>query len=178
MIIRRNAAPSRPATSNGKEEGRKPLTRRVEEMGSSHVAAGIGAGALGSAAGVIMVGQGWVGPKTTAGVLMGSGVATTAAGWYWEADHVMAAGLGLTAAGAFSLTNQFAIDAYEAMEKRAEEKRDKQTKEQAEQDRGRRNAEARDLIEAEAKRQQMRNSRRIVVVDADGEVIEESQAAA
>jgi hypothetical protein len=177
MIIRRNAALSRPIASS-METQRAPLTRRVEGMDGSHVTAGAVAGALGTVAGVVVAGQGWIGPKVTAGILMGAGAATTAAGWYWDADHLMVAGVGITAAGTLSLTNQFAVDAYEAMEKRAEEKREKKGQEQAEQDQKRRNAEARAIIETEAQRQQMRNSRRIVVVDTDGEVIEESQAAA
>ena len=85
------------------------MTERMQDMGGTHVAAGLAAGTLGNALGVMLVGLGWVGPKTTAGVLMGTGAATTAAGYYWEADHVMTAGAGLTAAGTFSLVNQYAV---------------------------------------------------------------------
>jgi hypothetical protein len=192
MIIRRNAALSRPEASSiprnaalsrraASSAERAPLTRRIEGMEASHVAAGALGGTLGSVVGVVSVGKGWIGPKKTAGILMGAGAAATAAGWYWDADHLMAAGVGMTAAGTFSLANQFSVDLYEAMEKRAEEKQERKEKEQADQDRERRLAEARAMIEAEAKakQQNMRNGRRIVVVDAEGEVIEhEEQAAA
>lgn len=123
MIIRRNAAPrSAPVEP---ESERTPITERLQDMGSTHVAASIGAGVAGNALGVLAVGQGWIGPKLTASLIMGGGVATTAAGYYWEADHMMAAGAGLTAAGTFSLVNQYAVDAYEATERRAQEKREK-----------------------------------------------------
>lgn len=70
-------------------------------MGSSHVAAGIGAGTLANAVGVLLVGKGWVGPKLTSALLMGAGAATAAAGWYWDMDHMLAAGTGVAAAGTF-----------------------------------------------------------------------------
>ncbi len=171
VVIRRNAAPRRAEPDAEVEtDGRTPLTERFEEMGGSHAAAAVGAGAVGNVLGVIAVGQGWIGPKLTAGLMMGSGAATTAAGWYWDADHLMAAGAGLTTAGAFSLTNQYAVDAYEAMEKKAEEKREKAAAERAQTEKARRLAEARALLATEAKK--TRNGRRIVVMDDDGEVIE------
>ena len=57
MIIRRNAAPKRArAPSDDQEEReRKALTERMDEMGGSHVAAGVGAGAIGNVLGVIAV---------------------------------------------------------------------------------------------------------------------------
>ena len=168
MIIRRNAAPVRArkaAREEEEESERQALTERLEGMDGSHVAAGIGAGALANVLGVITVGRGWVGPKTTAGILMGTGAVTTAAGWYWERDHMMAAGVGMATAGAFSIANQVAIDAYEAMEKRAEERRAKQEAEKE----AKRLAEARALLE---KHNQTRNARRFVVLDQDGEVID------
>ena len=126
---RRNAAPkrqsgSRSSNSSKDDESRRAMTERVQDMGGSHVAAGLAAGTLGNVLGVMVVGLGWVGPKTTAGVLMGTGVATTAAGYYLEADHVMTAGAGLTAAGTFSLVNQYAVGAYEALEKKAKDKKE------------------------------------------------------
>ena len=90
---------------------------------------------------------------------------TTAAGWYWERDHMMAAGVGMATAGAFSIANQVAIDTYEAMEKRAEERRAKQEAEQE----AKRLAEARALLD---KHNQTRNARRFVVLDQDGDVID------
>ena len=163
MIIRRNAAPVR-RTRDDEAAERRPLTTRIDEMGGSHVAAGVGFGALGNVMGVVAVGQGWIGPKTTAATLMGVGTAATAAGWYTERDHLMAAGIGLTAAGAFSISNQLAVDAYEAMEKRAEEKRAKKEAARAEEERAKRLAEARALLEKEEK-EKPRNARRVVVVN-------------
>ena len=167
MIIRRNAAPvrSRTVVKQEEESEREALTHRIEGMDGSHVAAGIGAGALANVLGVITVGRGWIGPKTTAGLLMGAGALTTAAGYYWERDHMMAAGVGVATAGAFSIANQVAIDAYEAMEKRADEKRAKQEAEKE----AKRLAEARALLD---KHNQTRNARRFVVLDQDGDVID------
>ena len=165
MIIRRNAAPARARPAPVAEEPeRTALSERIESMDGSHVAAGVGVGALANVLGVITVGRGWVGPKTTAGLLMGAGALTTAAGYYWERDHMMAAGVGVATAGAFSIANQVAIDAYEAMEKRADEKRAKQEAEKE----AKRLAEARALLE---RHNQTRNARRLVVLDQDGEVI-------
>lgn len=174
MIIRRNAAPKRArAPSDDQEEReRKALTERMDEMGGSHVAAGVGAGAIGNVLGVIAVGKGWVSPKWTAGLLMGSGAATMAAGWYWEWDHVMAVGAGMTTAGAFSITNQLAVDAYEAMETKAAEKRKKREEEEAEKERLKRLADARELLEAEAEKKKTRNARRIVILDGNGEPLD------
>ena len=165
MIIRRNAAPARARPAPVAEEPeRTALSERIESMDGSHVAAGVGIGALANVLGVITVGRGWIGPKTTAGLLMGAGALTTAAGYYWERDHMMAAGVGVATAGAFSIANQVAIDAYEAMEKRADEKRAKQEAEKE----AKRLAEARALLE---RHNQTRNARRLVVLDQDGEVI-------
>ena len=113
------------------------------------------------------VGQGWLGPKTSAGILIGAGVATIGAGWYWEWDHMMSMGAGLTAAGTFSLANQLSVDGYRAMEKRAQEKRAKAEAEKEEKEHQKRVADARALIQAEEKKK--RNARRIVLVDQDDE---------
>jgi hypothetical protein len=166
MIIRRNAAPrASPARSNPPKLATLPeptLSDRIHEMGGSHVAVGVGAGALGNVLGVLAVGKGWIGPKATAGIIMGTGAATTAAGYYWDADHLMTAGVGLTAAGGFSLANQLAVDAYEAAEKKAEEKREAEEKEAREN----RLAEARKLIQAENQRKEARNGPRLIVVQS------------
>ena len=80
--IIRNAAPARAAPRSApteEEPERTALTTRVDDMGASHVGAGIGAGVLGNAVSVLLVGQGWVGPKLTAGLLVGTGAAATAA---------------------------------------------------------------------------------------------------
>ncbi len=87
----------------------------------------------------------------------------------------MAAGVGLTTAGAFSMTNQIAVDAYEAMQKKAKEKREKAEAAQAEKDKAERLAEARALLEAEGNKP--RNGRRIVVMDEDDTIIEFPEAA-
>ncbi len=151
------------------------MTTRVDDMSGSHVASGIGAGTLANAVGVLMVGKGWIGPKLTAGLLMGTGVATAAAGWYWEMDHMMAAGAGVATAGTFSMTNQLAVDAYMAMEERAAEKRKKAAAEEESKEREKRLADARALL-AEEKKKQQRNGRRIVVLDQNGDPIHEYSA--
>lgn len=150
------------------ESERTPIQERVQEMGGVHVAAGVGAGALGNMLGVLAVGKGWLGPKTTASILVGSGAAAATAGYFWESDHLMAAGAGLAAAGTFSLSNQYAIDAYESVEERAKEKREERER----KDMQKRLAEARLLIEAEKKEQIRRNgARHVVVLDAQGNEI-------
>ena len=69
MIIRRNAAPARARPAPVAEEPeRTALSERIESMDGSHVAAGLGIGALANVLGVITVGRGWIGPKTTAGL--------------------------------------------------------------------------------------------------------------
>lgn len=156
---------TRAAAQRDREEARTPLAERVESMGASHVAVSIGSGVAWSALGVVAVGQGWVGPKLTAGLMMGSGTAATAAGWYWEMDHLMAGGAGLTAAGAFSMANQLAVDAYERMEERAEKlAKEKEAKEKKKID-AKKLVEARALIAAADKQ---RNARRITLVSDDG----------
>lgn len=174
---RRNAAPATSTATalatiepSEPEAERQALTSRVDEMGGSHMSACVAAGVVGNALGVIMAGQGWVPPKLIATLMLGAGAATTGAGWYWEMDHMMAAGAGLTAAGAFSLTNQFAVDAYEAIEKRAEEKRAEREAKNAEAERAKRLAEARALLEAE--KPKPRNARQFVILDDDGEPLD------
>lgn len=171
---RRNAAPvpatTRPvvdAVDTSAEDERRAFTERMDEMGGSHMGACVAAGALGNALGVVMVGQGWIPPKLIATLMIGAGAATTGAGWYWDMDHMMAAGAGVTAAGAFSMANQVAVDAYEAMEKRADEKRAEREAKQAAADEAKRLAEARALLEAEKNR--TRNGRRFVLVDENGD---------
>lgn len=167
MVIRRNAVPARTRqTSKSEEESeRTALTERVEGMDGTHVAAVIGAGTLANVLAVIAVGRGWIGPKVIAGLCIGAGAATTAGGWYWERDHMMAAGVGMAAAGAFSIANQVSIDAYESMEKRAEEKK---AKKEAEAE-AKRLADARALLE---QHKQTRNAHRLVVLDQDGDIID------
>ena len=181
---RRNAAPAAPAASPPKirnaqatteaevpdqdqpESERPTIKERVEEMDGSHVAVGVGAGALGNMLGVLVVGKGWVGPKTAAGLLVGTGALTTAAGYLWEADHVMVAGAGLATAGTFSLANQYAIDAYESLELRAKKKRQEQEQKELQK----RLAEARVIVEADRKQQAVRNAGpRLMVVDVRGD---------
>lgn len=169
---RRNAAPKAPTSStvgSDSDDERRALTVRVDEMGGSHVGACVAAGAIGNAFGVICVGQGWIPPKLIATLMLGAGALTTGAGWYWELDHMMAAGAGVSAAGAFSLANQVSVDAYEAMEKRAAEKRAEREAKQAEADEAKRLAEARALLEAE--KQKTRNNRRFVIIE-DGEELD------
>lgn len=166
---RRNAAPvpaTQPVVSTNAEDERRAFTERMDEMGGSHVGACVAAGALGNALGVVVVGQGWIPPKLIATLMIGAGAVTTGAGWYWDMDHMMAAGAGVTAAGAFSMANQVAVDTYEAMEKRAEEKRTERAAKQAAADEAKRLAEARALLEAENNK--TRNCRRFVVVDENG----------
>ncbi len=166
-IIIRNARHA-PAVVDDDDE-RNAFGDRLEEMGGSHVAAGVGAGTLGTALGVTLVGKGWIGPKLTAGLLAGTGLAASAAGYYWDADHLMAAGAGLAAAGTFSLANQYAIDTYEALEKKAKEKRKKTAEAVAEKEERDRVEAARETLAEDGKR---RNGRRLVIVDSDGTMTE------
>ena len=161
VVIRRNAAPR--ARKSDKSDERIPLKERVQDMDGSHVAAGIGAGALGNILGVLVVGQGWLGPKLTAGLLLGGGAAATAAGYYWEADHLMAAGAGLAAAGTFSLTNQYAVNAYETLEARAREKQAKREKEANQK----RLAETKAVIQAATKKAARNASPHLVIVPSE-----------
>lgn len=177
VILRRNAAPtrarSRPKDEPDEEENeRRPLTERMEDMGPSHVVAAVAGGSLANVAGVVATAQGWIGPKWAAGSLMGGGLTTAAAGWYWDSDHAMATGAGIAAAGAFSIVNQLAVDAYEAMEKKAQEKRARKKVEEEKKEREQRLAEARTLLDEEAKKKGTRNARRIVVLDQEGEPID------
>lgn len=179
VILRRNAAPSRArapdkaeALAKADDDARTPIVERIEDMGGSHVAAAVIGGSIGNVVGVIAAAQGWIGPKWAAGVLMGGGLSAMAAGWYWEKDHVMATGAGVTAAGAFSMVNQVAVDAYEAVERKAEEKRARKEAEEAEKERKKRLDDARALLEDEAKKKATRNARRIVILDRDGEPID------
>jgi hypothetical protein len=176
MIIRRNAAPRhieppRPRAEPKDEE--QPLfcvTRSQAVLGASMTA---GATLLG----VVAAGKGWLDPKTAGGLLLGTGIAAAAAGLVWEVKPMTAAGGALMTAGGLSLVNQLGVYGFEKYEERLEAKREQK----AEEDRTKRLADARAMIEAEAKakQQNMRNGRRIVVVDAEGEVIEhEEQAAA
>lgn len=163
-VPRRNAAPRRQPASPAPEarDERTPMKERLQSMDGSHAAAGLAAGAIGNTIGVLLVGQGWASPKATAGVLIGTGGAATAAGYWWEADHLMAAGAGLATAGTFSLANQYAVDAYESLEKRARDKKEALEKEQREKLLT--EAEAR----AEAKQATQRNGApRLTIVHTD-----------
>lgn len=135
------------------DEDEQTMGERFDGMGGSHVAAMFGAGTAATALGVTMVGQGWIGPKLTAGLLTGSGLLASLAGYYWDSDHVMAAGVGMTTAGGFSLANQFAVDAYEAIERKAAEKR--QEKEEAEASGGQRNGRRLVLLEPDGTRTEL-----------------------
>ena len=174
MVIRRNAAP-RPAIARKARSERKAMAKRMQSMDASHVAVGVGAGAVGSIAGVVVVGQGWLSPKATAGVITGTGVATTTAGYLMESDHVMVAGAGLTAAGVFSLANQYAIEAYEGMEKRAEDKKEEaKAKELAEGKQGQTSSQNSQNGQADKPKQaaHLRNGRRLIVIDGDGNPVD------
>ena len=69
------------------------------------------------------------------------------------------------------MTNQVSVDAYEAMEKRAEEKRARKEAEESAKEREKRLADARALLEAE-KQQKTRNARRFVILDENGESLD------
>lgn len=127
--IRNNARPS-PTKDEQSEKERRKLSERMREMDASHALIATAAGTIGNALSVLLVGLGWASPKATAGVLMGTGAATAAAGYYWEADHAMVAGAGLTTAGTWSLAQQYAVDAYEAIENRLEDKKAKDDQKQ------------------------------------------------
>ena len=142
------------------------MAERIDNMGTSHVVAAATAGAISSALAVAAVGQGWVGPKTSAGILLGAGAATTAYGWHAEHDHVMMAGAGVTAAGAVSLANQLAIDGYESIQKRAAKKKAEKKAEDEAKDKAERLADARALLAEEEKKQP--NAQRIVILNEDG----------
>jgi hypothetical protein len=140
------------------------IAERVNDIGGTHVATGAGVGIIGQALAVVATGKGWIGPKVTAVTLLGTGGATTAAGLYFEKGHLTAAGVGLTAAGALSLTNQLAVDAYESIERRADEKRKKAEEERVAGEHAKKLDEARALLEAEKKH---RNARRIEIIEPD-----------
>ena len=144
---------------------RTPLTERIDNMDASHVAVGVGAGFVGTALGVLASGKGWARPKVVSGVLMATGATTTAAGWHWEMDRMMCAGVGLTAAGAFSLSTQLAVDGYKSMEKRAAKRKAEKKAENAEKDRLKKLADARALLAAEEKKR--RNAKYIDIVTPD-----------
>jgi hypothetical protein len=167
MIVRPTAAPARksastPAPSKASQETdndeRTPLAERVASMGASHITTAAGAGVVSTAASVFAVGKGWASPKLASGLVAGTGAATTAAGYHWEWDHVMAAGVGMTASGGVMLSGQYAVDLYQGMEKRAAEKR---AKNEAEKESGKEGGSgAKDRDKADNGR---RNARRIVI---------------
>lgn len=186
MIVKNNntkpATKSKPkpqtkpkGNSAGVEEERAPILERVSNMGGSHVAAVAASGVVCNALGVLSIGKGWTGPKTTAGLMMGAGAVATGSGWYWDMDHVMAMGVGATAAGAFSMANILAVDTYDAMEKRAAEKRKKLQTEEEAKDKQKRLVEARALIAAENKKH--RNARRITIANTQEDDESSTQAA-
>ncbi|MCG8423964.1 MAG: hypothetical protein MJE77_39230 [Proteobacteria bacterium] len=129
VTIRRNANPD-DSSSDDQNQSRPSIGERLQEMDGSHVGAGVAAGAVGNALGVLMVGMGWLGPKVTAGILLSTGATATTAGYLLERNHLMAAGTGLAAAGTFSLINQYAVDAYEALEERDKRKKQEREKEE------------------------------------------------
>lgn len=168
MIIRRNAPPKPPAAPP--EE-----PTRLERMDGWHVASGAAGAVLGQTAGVVMVGQGWLGPKLTSSLILGAGLSVAAAGYYWEIDHLMSGGAGMATAGALALTNHLAVESYLRLEERADKKRlAKEAEAEAEEAR-KRLIEARALLESEEERKKKkpRNARRIVVLDHTGQPIED-----
>ena len=82
----------------------------------AHVAAGIGAGIVSRALGVLAVGKGWIGPKLTAGLMAGGGLAAIGAGLASQSVWMTAAGAGLAASGILSFVTQAAIGLYEAID--------------------------------------------------------------
>ena len=170
LVIRNNSKPTRaaalapaPAEQSDDNDERAPILERIGDMGGTHLLAGIGGGVCGQAIALATVSNATLGPKTAAGVVMGAGGLTTGTGWYLDMDHVMAAGIGMTAAGTLALTNQLAADAYESIEKRAEDKRKKKDAEESDKRHAKALAEARALIEAEDKKH--RNARYIEIRD-------------
>ena len=88
---------------------------RMNELTIAHAAAGIGAGALGRVLGVLAVGRGVIGPKLAAGLMVGGGVAATAAGLSWGSGLLAGAGLGLAASGVMAAVTHAAVAVYEAI---------------------------------------------------------------
>ncbi|MCG8419455.1 MAG: hypothetical protein MJE77_16110 [Proteobacteria bacterium] len=129
FTIRRNAD-SADSSTDDQNQTRPSMGERLQELDGAHVGSGVAAGAVGNALGVLVVGLGWLGPKVTAGLLLGTGATATTAGYFLERNHLMAAGTGLAAAGTFSLINQYAVDAYEALDDR--DRRKKEEREQEE----------------------------------------------
>lgn len=173
MVMKRNdrAAQTRQTRSvhAPPEEVRTPLAERVQCMGATHVAACIGTGAAGNVLALTSVVKGWAGPKTSALALFGAGTAATAAGYYWEMDHVMAGGAGAMAAGAFSVANVLAVEAYGRMEEKEKEDDEKEAKEEEAKEL----AKARKLI---ADTEKQRNGRMFVAVDDDGKPLDYASA--
>jgi len=173
MIIHRTSTSLTPQSLPSEAEAGRPrrtLSERVAGMGASHVVAAVGSGTAFTALSVTAVGQGWIGGKTSAGIMMGVGTATAAVGVYGEHDHLMMAGAGVAAAGAVSMANQLAVDGYEAVEKRAAERKAKKQAEKEAQEAAEKLAEARALVEAEDKKR--RNAQRIVITDEYGNPME------
>ena len=173
MVMKRNdrAAQERQTRSvrTPPEEVRTPLAERVQNMGATHVAACIGTGAAGNVLAMTSVVKGWAGPKASALALFGAGTAATAAGYYWEMDHMMAGGAGAMAAGAFSMANVLAYEAYGRMEEREKEEDAEEAKEEEEKEL----AKARKLI---ADAEKKRNGRVFVAVDDDGKPLDYASA--
>ena len=172
MIVRPTTAPARKSESpparaqdsaaEETDDKRTPFGERVANMGASHAATAAGAGVVSTAASVFIVGKGWASPKLTSGLVAGTGAAATAAGYHWESDHLMAAGVGMTAAGGILLSGQYAVDLYQGMEKRAADKR---AKKEAEKESGKKGAsDAKDRDKADKGR---RNARRIVIASQE-----------
>jgi hypothetical protein len=151
-IIIRNAPTVRNANPAGKGAEEEPQGIR-----GSHVVAGVGAGAVATTLGVAVVGKGWIGPKWTAGILVGTGALTAGAGYMLEAEHLMAAGVGVASTGVLQLANQVTVDMFEASERKEAEERARE----------RRAQRARELLASEAGKGNQRN-RRVVIIDEDG----------
>ena len=181
MIVHRPESLVRAPRSRSVPVDERPsLAQRVDEMGATHVGAAAAAGAVASALAVTAVAKGWVQPKTSAGILLTAGAATSAAGWHLERDHLMMAGAGVTVAGAFSMANQLSSDAYDKLEERAEKRREKKAAEEAEKDKAKKLAEAKAIL-AEAEKEKAkggrRNAQRILILQDDQDSEDESDYA-
>ncbi|MCG8422062.1 MAG: hypothetical protein MJE77_29415 [Proteobacteria bacterium] len=164
VTIRRNAA-SAGSSSDDEGESRPSIRERLQEMGGTHAAAGAAAGTVGTMLGVFVAGMGWIKPKNTAGILLGTGAATTTAGYLLNRNHLMAAGTGLAAAGTYSLINQYSVDAYEALE----EKDKKKTEEREKAEKQKLLAAAREAAKHANQRNASEAVQHLRIVDADDE---------
>lgn len=177
-IIIRNAPPSTPAqrfaqmpsaTSEPSDASERPgLGACVREN-----AVGVGVGAVATLIGGTVVYKGWLGPKLTAGIIAGSGIIAGIAGHYLESENLSSVGAGLGTFGTALLVASIAIEGNEYVAKKQAEKRQRVAEAVAKAEHEKRIEAARELLKEEARKGNVRNGgRRVVILDDDGKATE------